>query len=1459
MPNQKTLKPGAKWTPKSLKNLALWFDASDPSSLYTTDAGPVTPVTLPTDIAGCVGWWDASDSSVVTVSGGLVSQLQDKSQFLNHASASGALRPTLVQNALNGRSVLRFTGTQGLTGNFTPSITTNQYTVFAVTKMAAPTTNGRVFSTAGAAADFSSGSVIPCCTNATSLDQLSAYNGSTSNVSAAAGFTNYAVFAGACTGTTVTNASNGMSSASGVSSLTIAQTRFGIGIGAQGGTGFLAGDIAEIIYYNTALTAATRNSIEAYLARKWGIASVHVPSSQEAAPVSSPLELGGCVGWYDSADLTTLKTNSDGTGDITSTPLAPVSIGYWRDKSPTGAHVTQDTPSKRPTLSPAVVNGRAALTFNYLNSQTLVNLNYTAQTGLPGITRIAVCQSTAPSGVISCLAKVTATGATGYSPQAGNFIFINGSIRGDYDSAGGSNLISTSAAGNGPAIPLNIYADVYTGGSPATAAFHIGGSPAATTTLGTLPAATGGAGGASMNLYIGSNTDVNFYWQGSLAEYIVFNRALTQVELDRVEKYLGNKWGFASVPSPTPPVGYLRDKSSNLRHATTTTSSLRPYAGSLNSKQAVGFDGTDDLMGTPAIANSSFDPSGACVWIVYEPYNDTNYSLLRTVLNGSGYERFTNGAMYSSFFRTDRLPALTPGAPSTGRTLLTNSLSGNTQSVQINGAVYHTVPNGSYAAWRNSTIPYQLGYETQWLNGAIGEVIVLSRAPTPAEVRRVNAYLASKWGVTLAPQVSNADAQSWINRVYANGGTVSAATAGAVNEFCNTIDRIGALRLAFYRLNLFCGNSDANLIAVRTPLYLSPNKTSANLFQHGNDLTNTIWQAGGNGAFTRTLVTSPSASEVTPLQTIPTKLTTANSNPQFQIWQSPILYNTTVTLSVWLKANTGTIEMGWLKGGAVATDTFNISTTWTRYFTTFTLPAFSGQADIRSGLYNVTPLNGSQHVLAYGMQLEIGTSATGYTQPVYGSTMDAQPTAFAAADYTELGPTGGLSPNGSTKYLDTGLQIAHMPTTRHHLSAYEVTKPSGSYRVRIGARETSGGANMHSIFNGVTSDTIGYWQNAVPSGTFISYSESSAFIVGASTATSNTVYKNASSNAASGTPTVRTVFPTTPYYVFALNNGGSPSDYMNNGRLAAYSIGTFLGASATNAASTAIQTFQTTLNRLSIGAGSEYLDVTNADALDWLQRVYLNGGTVSPATATAVNTFCNAIDAAGIRSKFLRLNPFAGNSDGALAAVRTPLYRGPSLAGTQYGSEMDDNVNFVPADYSPTTGLTGNSSSGKYLRTGLPVSAIAGNNLHMGAGLLTSNPNTSTGSSLLGYGSMGGSFVIADRLQSSLPYFQFGAVQGAGPTSGNLSTGNYVASYPTAYQNGFPLANSASSFSNSGASSDFWVFAANGAGGITSSRLGWYSIGTAFAAGSFLAPSTEISAFTSAMAALQTSLGRSAS
>jgi len=65
------------------------------------------------------------------------------------------------------------------------------------------------------------------------------------------------------------------------------------------------------------------------------------------------------------------------------------------------------------------------------------------------------------------------------------------------------------------------------------------------------------------------------------------------------------------------------------------------------------------------------------------------------------------------------------------------------------------------------------------------------------------------------------EALGWASRVAANGGTVSSSTLAAVSTFCAAINAASGLRAAILRCNLFCGNSDASLNAVRTPLYLS--------------------------------------------------------------------------------------------------------------------------------------------------------------------------------------------------------------------------------------------------------------------------------------------------------------------------------------------------------------------------------------------------------------------------------------------------------------------------------------------------------------------------------------------------------------------------------------------------------------------------------------------------------------
>jgi hypothetical protein len=274
--------------------------------------------------------------------------------------------------------------------------------------------------------------------------------------------------------------------------------------------------------------------------------------------------------------------------------------------------------------------------------------------------------------------------------------------------------------------------------------------------------------------------------------------------------------------------------------------------------------------------------------------------------------------------------------------------------------------------------------------------------------------------------------------------------------------------------------------------------------------------------------------------------------------------------------------------------------------------------------------------------------------------------------------------------------------------------------------------------------------------------------------------------------------------------------------------------------------------------------VSNADAQDWINRVYSNGGTVSASTAAAVDAFCNAIDAAGIRSRFYRLNLFTGNSDSSLNAVRTPLYRGPSRTGTQYGGTTDTSVNFAPTDYSLTTGLTGNSTTGKYLNTGFPANTLVSNDIHLAAGVLTSSP-ASSGSYLLGtvIQSGGDATALADRTFSGGPA-RFGktASTWAG-SSGAIAAGAWVMSYPNVFFNGSAQSPAATAFDTPASTSPHFVFGANltgtAGGSATGSRLGWYSIGTAFgnyAQGGSVVSSADEVAFRNAITAFQAAIGR---
>lgn len=164
-----------------------------------------------------------------------------------------------------------------------------------------------------------------------------------------------------------------------------------------------------------------------------------------------------------------------------------------------------------------------------------------------------------------------------------------------------------------------------------------------------------------------------------------------------------------------------------------------------------------------------------------------------------------------------------------------------------------------------------------------------------------------------------------------------------------------------------------------------------------------------------------------------------------------------------------------------------------------------------------------------------------------------------------------------------------------------------------------------------------------------------------------------------------------------------------------------------------------------------------------------NGGSVSSTTLAAVNVFCKAVDSAGLRSLFYRLNLFCG---GNLSSALVPLYRGPARTGTQHGNATDTNANFVSGDYvetGSTGGLNGNGTS-KYLATGLnPFDAgMVETNFHT-SGYFREAINTS-GVFIGCVNSVAARGVLFyPAYQTSGMYVRFGGLVNSGIENGSLS------------------------------------------------------------------------------------------
>jgi len=1119
---------------------------------------------------------------------------------------------------------------------------------------------------------------------------------------------------------------------------------------AQGHNNFIIG---EFIYYNRTLSDQERQLVEKYLYNKWNIDNL-------TYSISSPTDIKNCILWLDANDPDTLYQDTTASTNITANGQ---SVAYWTDKAG-GQDVAQSVVSARPTYRTNIFKDKPALYFD--GGDDLLSLVNRQTTG--PCTIIVVCRIDLHSGDISgimCYGDTTGgNSGPGIIYQSAYTPFLDGLGAGPTTS---SKTIQSTLG------KPSIITGIYTQNRTTNSYIYINGF------FQQYYTGTGVAlASSSPRVQIGARTGGGFNIRrmiGHIAECIVYDRALTDVERAAVENYLSDKWGIGSESSPSTIGSQIKlhnIKVSN-KEAQNWVDRVFQNGGSVSQKTADSVNDFCNKIDSAGLRKKFYrlnlfcgNDLNACLTPLYlGPDNQTFYGS-RTETNngfvGSNYDE-TNGLIspsqgthlltgvslasincsdtgHMSFYQTQfniddsKYPAgnrsIMGGGSinisfhdyTDGHYILAYYRSSTYTSTAYFGGLFvasrssnsdfKTYEQGSilgqsslvvtdtsqqssqFGIFTNTSgsVSYGFTYTSGYLKGySFGSSMSEQEVSTYNSI--MEAFQSSLGrGISIKPSsqftaVTNNEAKAWINAVYANSGTVSANTALAVNDFCNSIDSAG-LRNKFYRLNLFCGD---NLNSCLVPLYTGSSRLG---IRYGN------------------------TKDVNILHTV--------GSDDFNYTENQGLLGNTQDIS-----GNSFISRRYLNTG------FN-----------------PGSLSI---------LNNNMHYSVYSKNLTSG----GYVMGAY----DGASTGFTL----QIG-LGGYNVGAFANSL---LNHTNTSTTR--------------------------------IFPSRKGLYVGNYSNYI-----LNLYEGRASVVG---------QRDLTSTYALNPTTVGTVA------IFAENrvgNGIALFNYLD--RLQGYSIGTSLTSTDVQNYYDIIQTFQAALSRAEQTVLSSTFDsITNPDARNWLTRVYENGGTVSLATATAVQNFCNTIDSAGLRSKFFRLNLFCGDN---LNAATVPLYRGQSVNGIQHGFLIEGNTNFVSADYNESgsfAGIKGNGSN-KRLDTGLGTDFT--NNSSLSFGAFISEPTSTAFSTYLGVAQN-------TNADTTVLYYRDGFTRGldgvtfypAEPTNSTLF--GYHAYSRTASNNYFHswngIAGAASTAASAARGSDTFMIHALNNNGIAAShgdgRISMYHIG----------------------------------
>lgn len=247
------------------------------------------------------------------------------------------------------------------------------------------------------------------------------------------------------------------------------------------------------------------------------------PAFLATAAGFSPASLSPVV-WFDASDATTIVSSAG-------------KVSQWNDKSGLGRNVTQATSTNQPTTASATQNGLNVLVFDGNDSMTYdagsdiidfsrITFFVVARGDSPGI-QPSFYRTFASRRNVTTTADFQAPNYVGHTRQNANT--LNWNNNGTAVSTSIPYSLATTFLSEGRFNGSSMFHRINNGTEYSTAAaqgalqryFRVAGGIAATA----MPA-----------------TDNNGFWNGRIAELVIFNADLTTTQRDQVRAYLNTKW-----------------------------------------------------------------------------------------------------------------------------------------------------------------------------------------------------------------------------------------------------------------------------------------------------------------------------------------------------------------------------------------------------------------------------------------------------------------------------------------------------------------------------------------------------------------------------------------------------------------------------------------------------------------------------------------------------------------------------------------------------------------------------------------------------------------------------------------------------------------------------------------------------------------------------------------------------